>query len=168
MVRLLVLAMLGLVCSGAALAWARSARHRLHMLRRVNADETADEASRTLAWGSFRKEAHASLLYGLLALASFLTAGIDNPNVAMVFALVAIPAGVSLLWASGSVREARLTRERLDLERRAEQALAQDGLAPRAWARPGSRSAGSIRRAAVSWPATSSTSSGCRRLVSSR
>ena len=38
------------------------------------------------------------------------------------------------MWARNAVKEARLSAERFELERRAEEALTQENLAPRAWA----------------------------------
>jgi serine phosphatase RsbU (regulator of sigma subunit) len=126
-----VLSLLGLICLAAAFAWARSARLRLRHLRGIERQE-AD--AYTLAWSSTRRELHAASLYLLLAIASFWTAAADTDDAAASFALITIPALMSIGWARGSLREARLARSRLDIERRAEEALAQQELAPRAWA----------------------------------
>ncbi len=132
-VKTAVLVALGVICLGAGVVWARSARHRLRLLRRIE-DEGGDDAARTLAQVSFNKELHAAVLYGLLAVASVATAVTDDHRVAMVFALVGAPAVVSIAWARNSAREARMSGQRFELERRAEEALAQEGLAPKAWA----------------------------------
>ena len=63
---------------------------------------------------------------------------------ALVFSLVAIPALVSTAWARHAVREARMARQGIDIERRAQEALEQEP-------------------ARASWPATSSTCSRRRR-----
>ena len=126
---------LGLVCVAAAIGWARSARYRRRFLANVGSDEDrTDDAAYVLAQSAFRKEVHSSLLYSTLAIASFLSALSDNPNVPVVFALAAVPALVSLNWSRGAVREARLSRQRFFLEKRAEEALEQDDFAPKAWA----------------------------------
>ena len=127
-----ILALLGVVCLAATLAWARSARQRYRILHRIDPEETPD--AYTLAWSTFRKELHATALYGLLTLASFVTAFIDTVDAPVVFALVAIPAVVSTSWARNAVREARMARKSIDMERRAQEALAQEELAPKAWA----------------------------------
>ena len=123
---------LGLICLAAAVVWLRSARYRLRFMRGI--DEEVDEAARTLARSNVKKELHSALLYGLLAVASIATAVTTDDDVAIVFAVVAVPALISITWARHAVREARLSRQRLDIERRAEEALAQEDLAPKAWA----------------------------------
>ena len=129
----MVLFLLGLVCLAAAVAWLRSARLRSRYLSGFAETETDNVAYR-LARSSFKREVHASVLYGVLALASFITAFSDDADTAVVYALIGIPAVVSINWARGAVYEARVSRERLDLEKRAEEALAQEDLAPKAWA----------------------------------
>jgi len=126
-----VLSLLGLVCLAAAFAWARSARLRLRLMGGI---EQHGGDAYTLAWSSARRELHAASLYLLLAVASFWTAASDADGAAASFALITVPALMSINWARSSVREARLARSRLDIERRAEEALAQQELAPKAWA----------------------------------
>ena len=116
-----VLTLLGIICLAAAMSWARSARHRYRLLGRID-PETAPDAY-TLAWSTFRKECHSSSLYGLLALASFVNAVTEGAWGALVFSLVAIPALVSTAWARHAVREARMARQGIDIERRAQEAL---------------------------------------------
>lgn len=127
-----VLTLLGIICLAAAMSWARSARHRYRLLGRID-PETAPDAY-TLAWSTFRKEFHSASLYGLLALASFVNAVTEGAWGALVFSLVAIPALVSTAWARHAVREARIARQSIDIERRAQEALEQEDLAPKAWA----------------------------------
>ncbi|MDE0928570.1 MAG: PP2C family protein-serine/threonine phosphatase [Acidimicrobiales bacterium] len=124
-----VLAVVGLICLAATLSWVRSARHRQRLVHRIDPQEEPD--AYTLAWSHFRKEAHSALLYGLLAGAFFANAVV---SATWVFALVAVPALVSTAWARNAVREARLARQRIDIERRAQEALSQESLAPKAWA----------------------------------
>lgn len=124
------LSAVGLICLAAAVVWLRSARYRLRFMRGI---QDLDEAAMTLARSNVKKELHAALLYGILAVASIATAFSANDDVAVVFALVAVPALISITWARHAVREARLSRQRLDIERRAEEALAQEDLAPKAW-----------------------------------
>jgi len=127
-----VLILLGIVCLAAALGWARSARHRYRLVGRIDPDTAPD--AYTLAWSTFRKEFHSASLYGLLALASFVNVGVEGSGGAVVFSLVAIPALVSTAWARHAVREARIARQSIDIERRAQEALEQEDLAPKAWA----------------------------------
>jgi serine phosphatase RsbU (regulator of sigma subunit) len=131
-----VLIGLGLVCVIAAFGWLRSARYRLRFLRNIEHDPfdaTGDSAYR-LAQSAFRKEAHSALLYGVLAVAAFGTAFTSGDTAVMLFALAAVPAVISIVWSRNAVREARMSRQRFFLERRAEEALEQENLAPKAWA----------------------------------
>ena len=125
-----VLTLLGILCLASGFGWARSARHRYRLVRRI--DQELEPDAYTLAWSNFRKDAHSASLYGLLSLASFVNA--FSEGAAVVFALVALPAVVSTAWARNAVREARMSRQRIDIERRAQEALDQEDLAPKAWA----------------------------------
>lgn len=132
------------VCLFAAGVFARAARHRYRFLLRVEhthagegydeEGETAYEAAHTLAQSSFRRDAHSALLYGALTVVAALTAVLESRAVAAVLALVVVPALFPLWWGRRSVAEARLTQERFEMERRAEETLSQGDLAPRAWA----------------------------------
>ena len=114
-----VLTLLGIICLAAALSWARSARHRYRLVGRIDPEAAPD--AYTLAWSTFRKEFHSASLYGLLALASFVNAVTEGAGGALVFSLVAIPALVSTAWARHAVREARIARQSIDIERRAQE-----------------------------------------------
>ncbi|GIT01315.1 MAG: hypothetical protein CM1200mP26_30270 [Acidimicrobiales bacterium] len=60
------------------------------------------------------------IVYGLLALASLVNAFVEGAAGAVVFSTVAIPALVSTAWARHAVREARMARQSIDIERRAQ------------------------------------------------
>ncbi len=132
------------VCVYAGEVFIRAAQHRYRFLRRVELThagedydeegERAYEAVRTLAQSSFRRDAHAALLYAALTIVALVTAFVDSRVVAAVLALVVIPAMFPLWWGRRAVAEARLTQERFERERRAEQTLSQGDLAPVAWA----------------------------------
>ncbi len=124
-----VLTVVGAICLAAALSWVRSARYRYRLVHRIDPEEAPD--AYTLAWSQFRKDAHAVFLYGFLALGFFINSTTTAP---WVFVLVVLPALISSAWARNAVREARLARQRIDIERRAHEALAQEDLAPKAWA----------------------------------
>lgn len=140
-----ILVVVALICLVAAGVWARSARLRYRFLRRLERQsEAADEAQEddkeriddaiTVARAGFRREVHASSLYFLLAFASFFVAVADDRRYVALFALVAVPAVISLVWGRTAVNEARAAQSRHEIERRAEEALAQEDLAPKAWA----------------------------------
>lgn len=129
----IVLGSLALLCLAAAIVYARSARHRWRVVKLIEADPNADIEAHSLAFAAYRKELHATLVYAVLAPAAAIVAASDDIEMAIVFGAMAIPATISLWWARSSVREARMARNRYDIERRAEQALEQEQLAPKAW-----------------------------------
>jgi sigma-B regulation protein RsbU (phosphoserine phosphatase) len=131
------LAAAGIVCAMASLVWSRAAGRLARAMRRIE-DETrtsgtSSEAAK-LARSAFNKDLHAAILYAVLAgglvLASFST----SPWFEGLLLAVTIPAVVSLRYAPRFLSEARLAEQRSRLERRAEEVLAQDQLAPRLWA----------------------------------
>ena len=128
-----VLVSLAVLALAAAVVYARSARLRWRVVKLIGADVNADIEAHSLAFAAFRKELHAALVYALLAPAAALVAQSSDPDLVMVFGAMGLPALVSLWWARTSVREARMARNRYDIERRAEQALEQEQLAPKAW-----------------------------------
>ncbi len=134
--RAAVLIGLGLVCVVAAIGWARSARYRRRFLSRIehDAENPQEDAAYRLAQSAFRKEVQSAALYSILAVAAFFTAASTDERVPMVFAFAAIPAFISVVWSRGAIREARLSRQRFFLEKRAEEALEQEDFAPKAWA----------------------------------
>ena len=143
----------------ASLVYIRSARLRFRVVRLIDADVNRDVEAHSLAFSAYRKEAHSAIVYGLLTTVLGSAAVIDNPDVIVGFAVLAAPAIASLWWARLSVREARMARNRWDIERRAGEALEQEQLAPKAWAArlapkrcrtsPVSRSGGCTRLARV-------------------
>ena len=131
------LAAAGIVCAMASVVWSRAAARLARAMRRIE-DETrtsgtSSEAAK-LARSAFNKDLHAAILYAVLAgglvLASFST----SPWFEGLLLAVTIPAVVSLRYAPRFLSEARLAEQRSRLERRAEEVLAQDQLAPRLWA----------------------------------
>ena len=133
---------LAVVSSGAAYAWSRSARLRLRLLARLEADlhdlkeldSVAQRKAIALTRGDYRRDLHAVMTYVLVALVSFIVAFTNSLSSVALFSLLAIPAIFSLLYNQNAVREARLSGERFEMEKRAEEALNQETLAPRAWA----------------------------------
>ena len=128
-----VLCALGVICLAAGLVWFRSARLRYRFLESMERNVETDDAF-LLARSSMRKDFHSGTLYLLLAVASFFTAFSTNEGAAVTFALVVLPALISITWARNSVQEARLSRQRFNIEKRAVEALEQEDLAPKAWA----------------------------------
>ena len=128
-----ILALVALACVAASVVWVRSAlRYRLSWQRIAGAyGEGADQA--VLARATFRKEVHAAIVYAVLAFASGIVAAL-GPEVDWLFALVLLPVGVSIVYARDFRREARLSEDRTQIEKRYEEVLSQEELAPKQWA----------------------------------
>jgi serine phosphatase RsbU (regulator of sigma subunit) len=128
------LAVVAVACLVAAVVWARSAQ-RLHRLWQRVGDELGADADPTiLARSAFRKEVHSATLYSVLAFASAVTAAWASRSADIFFTFVLVPVGLSIIFGRDFVRETRLAEERFQLERRAEEVLSQEDLAPRRWA----------------------------------
>ena len=124
-------------CLIAAVLWGRAARRLERAARRIRAelaDSVTGRDAVDLARGAFQKDLHAAVLYGVLAIglafASFSSAAwLSLPLVALVVPIIA-----SIRFAPRFLAEARVSEQRSQLERRAEEVLAQEELAPRRWA----------------------------------
>lgn len=128
-----ILAVVAVACAAAAVIWGRSARYRQGVLRRVE-KESGDTDLKELLLSDFRKDVHTTVLYAVLA-ASALAAGItEGAYVTALFCLVLVPVAISFVFGRNFVREARLEHRRTQLERRAQEVLVQDDLAPKRWA----------------------------------
>jgi len=129
-----ILAVVALACLGAAVVWGRSARRLERVWQRVEDEAGADSDATLLARSAYRKDVHTATLYAVLALAGAVSSTTARPEIDLVFILVLIPVAVSALFGRDFVREARLAEQRVRLERRAEEVLSQEELAPRRWA----------------------------------
>lgn len=128
----IVLGLVSLGCVAAAAVWGRSARYRERLYRRLQR-ESGDADLKALALSDFRKDLHTTVLYAVLALATAVSAVFDM-GMRYILALVAIPIVLSLLFGRNFIKEARLEHSRSELERRAQEVLVQEELAPRRWA----------------------------------
>jgi serine phosphatase RsbU (regulator of sigma subunit) len=128
-----LLALVALTCLAAAAVWGRSARYRLRVLRRIEAN--SDDADlRSITRSDFRKDLLSAALYAVLAVVCAVAALTIEAPQSLVLVLVAVPAVVSMVLGRNFVNEARLEHGRTELERRAQEVLDQDDLAPRRWA----------------------------------
>ena len=130
----IVLDLLAISCALAMVFYIRAARHRQRVLRLIESDVRVHPEAVALAYTSVRKEVHGAVVYGLLAAVALLVGRVDVANITVVLGLLGVPAVASIWWARTAVEEARMARNRYALERRAEQALQQEQLAPKAWA----------------------------------
>lgn len=120
-------------CAIAAGVWARSARRLQKVASGAEREFGRASDAATVARSAFRKDVHSTVLYAVLAIAAGAGAFIGE-NTSILFALVLIPVGVSIVFGRDFVRDSRLAEGRLALERRAEEVLSQEDLAPKRWA----------------------------------
>ena len=125
------LVILALLCSMAAATWGRSARQRYRIARRVENLDNPDAME--LSRATFVKDALVTASFGLAALASLVAIALGDRG-AVAFGVLAVPAVASLVIGRHFPRQARLSQARWDIERRAEETLSQEELAPRRWA----------------------------------
>ncbi|MDY7103957.1 MAG: PP2C family protein-serine/threonine phosphatase [Actinomycetota bacterium] len=128
-----VLVLVAVACLVAAVVWARSARTRHRIATRVERDLGSPDAIE-LSEATWVKEGLAAATFAAAAIAAVVAATIGGSGGAVAFILLVIPAGLSAWYGRGFTRQARLAQARWDLERKAEETLSQQELAPRRWA----------------------------------
>lgn len=120
-------------CAVAAAVWARSARRLQKVAARAEVEFGRTSDAATVARSAFRKDVHSTVLYAVLAVASGVGAFLSGDS-SWLFSLVLVPVVVSVVFGRDFVRDSRLAESRFELERRAEEVLSQEDLAPRRWA----------------------------------
>jgi serine phosphatase RsbU (regulator of sigma subunit) len=129
-----ILALVGVASLVAALVWARSTRRLYVVWRRVRAERGSEADVAVLARSAFRKDLHTACLYGVLALAAVAVAAGGERTPSLLFLLVLVPVALSVAYGREFDRDTRLAEDRTTLERRAEEVLSQEDLAPKRWA----------------------------------
>ncbi len=129
-----ILAVTAVACGLAALVWFRSARRLGRVHRRVAAERGPVADASVLARSAYRKDVHTTTLYAVLSGSCAALALSRSAGVELMFGLILVPVVVSVLSARDFVKESRLADDRYDIERRAEEVLDQDQLAPQRWA----------------------------------
>ena len=129
-----ILAVVAVAALVAALVWGRSAQRLQRVWQRIEDELGPDADATVLARSAYRKELHAVTLYAALALACSVAAVWEIREAELFFLLILVPVGLTILFRRDSGREARLAEDRSLLERRAEEVLSQEELAPRRWA----------------------------------
>ncbi|MFN0029388.1 MAG: PP2C family protein-serine/threonine phosphatase [Acidimicrobiales bacterium] len=119
----------------AAFTWGRSARVRRRLAAKVARDFGADADAAVLSRATWHKDAISALTWSGLTVA-LIGAGLAGPPPAItgLLLLLAAPAVASLVIGRGFARQARISQDRWQLERKAEETLEQDELAPKRWA----------------------------------
>ena len=129
-----ILAVVAVGCVVAALVWGRSARYLRKVELRLEQETGADSDATILARAQFRKEIHTALLYLIVGFASLAVSFSNRGEADVLYAFVLVPVAIALLYGRDFIREARLFEDRANMERRAEEVLSQEDLAPRRWA----------------------------------
>ena len=130
-----VLVAVTLSCAAATATWARSARVRGRIARKVALDLGAAADAAVLSRATWVKDSVVAFTWAVVTvvLAVAVAAGLGG-RAAWPFAALAAPAVASLVIGRSFTRQARVAQARWQLERRAEETLAQDDLAPKRWA----------------------------------
>jgi serine phosphatase RsbU (regulator of sigma subunit) len=128
-----VLVAVALACALAAFVWARSARYRLRVVRHIESD-SGDNDAKVLARSDFQKDLHTSVLYATIAMVAAVGVLADVDVWSLTLLVVLLPVGASLAFSRTFARDARLAQGRSELERRAQEVLTQEALAPKRWA----------------------------------
>jgi serine phosphatase RsbU (regulator of sigma subunit) len=130
----LVLVVVALACGAAAVIWGRSAAYRQKIVRRVSRESDDTELAELLL-SDLRKDLHTSVLYGVVAATAAVAAVFGPGAIVTVFvAFVLVPVSISLVFGRHFISEARTEHARTELQKRAQEVLHQDDLAPRRWA----------------------------------
>jgi phosphoserine phosphatase RsbU/P len=128
-----VLILVASACSVAAVVWGRSALRLRTVWRRMERDHGPETDVAVLARSAFRRDMHASTVYAAVAVGSAVAA-LGGEIATALFGLVLIPVAISVIYSRDFLREARVAEERASIERRAEEVLTQEELAPKRWA----------------------------------
>jgi serine phosphatase RsbU (regulator of sigma subunit) len=129
-----LLALVAVAALVAALIWGRSAQRLQRVAHRLEDEVGHDADAAVLARSSYWKELHTVILYAVIAVASSIAAVWEIPEADWFYALILVPVALTVLHGRDFSREARLAEDRSRLERRAEEVLSQEELAPRRWA----------------------------------
>ncbi len=134
----IVLYILAALAAAGAVVYLRAAGHRrdLMTLIETRSAEAGQEKGNaySLAMAAYRKEMHAAILYMILVPVMVLVGALSDSTWRLFFVAFTIPTGLSIWWSRLAVSEARMARNRYEVESRYHQALEQKDLAPKAWA----------------------------------
>ncbi|MBS1849272.1 MAG: serine/threonine-protein phosphatase [Actinobacteria bacterium] len=130
----IVLSVVTAACLVAASFWARSAVVHRRAWLRAEREFGSDSDAAALARTAFRKEVHATSLYGALVIATAVGLIFRTHQSVYGLTLILVPVGLSLAFAHDFLNAVRISAERFTIERRAVEVLTQEQLAPKAWA----------------------------------
>ncbi|MFP3899843.1 MAG: PP2C family protein-serine/threonine phosphatase [Acidimicrobiia bacterium] len=129
-----ILALVGAASLIAAAVWAQSSRRLYVVWKRVQDERGHDADVALLARASFRKDLHAAVVYTAFACAGLGVAAAGSRIPSLLFGLMLVPVALSVAFSRDFAREARVAEDRSKIERKAEEVLSQDELAPKRWA----------------------------------
>ncbi len=129
-----ILAIVAVAAVIATVVWGRSTLRFQQSWQRFQVEHGPASDQAVLAGAQFRKELHAAILYGVIALAAGIASVIDTPEALSLFGLVVVPVGMSLYYNRDFRKVARIAEDRNELERKAQEVLSQEELAPKKWA----------------------------------
>ena len=123
------------LCALSAATWARSARLRQRIADRVQRDFGPEADASVLSRSTWRKDSLTAITWALLTmiLAACAVIGVSEAA-SWLLAILALPAAASLVIGRQFPYQARISQARWQLERKAEETLEQDDLAPKRWA----------------------------------
>jgi serine phosphatase RsbU (regulator of sigma subunit) len=127
-----ILVAASVACLAATLVWGRAAVRLERAWRRIRDDGNLVAAE--LAKSAYQRELHNTLVYAMATIAFGLSTLTNSPLIDLGFLLLAVPIGMTLRYSRRFLQDARLLEERAGLERRAEEVLEQEKLAPKRWA----------------------------------
>ena len=131
------LAAAAVFCAVAAALWGRAAARLSRAARRIQAETASSTSGRDatdLARAAFDKDLHTAILYSILAVGLGVASVNNSGWYEIPLLAVSIPVVMTIRYAPRFFAEARLAENRAMLERRAEEVLVQEQLAPRRWA----------------------------------
>jgi len=133
-----VLLVVAVGCALAAVVWGRSALRLHRSWRRISGStgphKVASPVAAGLARSAYRKEVHNTVLYAVSGFVAAVASVSDGAWVSALVLLLGIPLAMTLVYGRRFLEEANLLEQRASLERRAEETLSQEELAPRRWA----------------------------------
>ena len=118
----------------AGVVWSRWARALGRVTRRVSMDFGATSDAAELARAMWWKDVLTSALFAMVAIASAGLAIYGQGSARLLVGIALVPAILALLTSRATGRVSAMTSARLEIEKRAEEALSQEELAPKAWA----------------------------------
>jgi serine phosphatase RsbU (regulator of sigma subunit) len=130
------LAAAAVLCLFAALVWARAASRMSRAARHIEAETTATASARDaaeLARVAYEKDLHAAIVYVVVGVGLAVASFSRSPWFEIPLLAIGVPVAISLRIAPRIFDEARHSENRTIVERRAEEVLVQQDLAPRRW-----------------------------------